>query len=32
VLAFDCPITDFALAANTQGVFWSVMRLTFVET
>jgi hypothetical protein len=32
VLAFDCPITDFALAANAQSVFQSVMGLTLVET
>ena len=32
VLAFDGPITDFAMTANAQSFFQSAMGLTLVET
>lgn len=31
VLPLSCPITDFALAANAQGVLEGVMRLSLVQ-
>lgn len=32
VLAFGCPVADFALAADAQGILEGVMGLTLVET